>query len=91
MEAKQEEDTMPVDEKAEQISLEKLVVDEHNGLRGQTIRESGIREKTKGLVVGIERSGERLLNPASNTIFEWDDVVWLVGDKYRIRELNQKK
>jgi CPA2 family monovalent cation:H+ antiporter-2 len=91
VEAKPEEDTIPVDEKADQISLEKLVVDEKNGLRGQTIRESAIREKTKGLVVGIERGGERLLNPSSDTVFEWADVVWLVGDKHRIRELNQKK
>jgi len=91
VEAKQEEDNIPVDVMVDQISLEKLVVDENNGLRGQTIRESGIREKTKGLVVGIERGGERLLNPSSDTVFEWADVVWLVGDKHRIRELNQKR
>jgi monovalent cation:H+ antiporter-2, CPA2 family len=88
--AKQEEDNIPVDDKAEQISLQKLVVDEHNGLKGQSIRGSGIREKTKGLVVGIERRGERILNPSSDSIFEWGDVVWLVGDKHRIRVLNQQ-
>jgi len=90
VEAKQEEETLPVDGMVEQISLEKLVVDENNGLRGQTIRESGIREKTKGLVVGIERGSERKLNPSSDTVFEWADVVWLVGDKHRIRLLNQQ-
>lgn len=89
--AKQEEDSVPVDEQAEQITLEKLVVDENNGLRGQSIRTSGIREKTKGLVVGIERGGERILNPSSDSVFEWADVVWLVGDKHRIRLLNQVK
>jgi CPA2 family monovalent cation:H+ antiporter-2 len=70
----------------ENISLVKIVVDEHNGLKGQTIKQSGIREKTNGLVVGIERNGRRLLNPVSDTAFEWEDVVWLVGDRYKIRD-----
>jgi monovalent cation:H+ antiporter-2, CPA2 family len=74
---------------AEYISLEKLVVDEHNGLKGLTIRNSGIREQTNGLVVGIERKGERFLNPSSDTIFEWGDVVWLVGDRRRIAKLSK--
>ncbi len=67
-----------------EIDLEKIVVNEHNGLRGQSIRESGIREKTNGLVVGIERNGERILNPSSHTLLEWDDVVWLVGERKKI-------
>lgn len=69
---------------AQQISLEKIVVDAVNGLSGKTVKESGIREKTNGLVVGIERRGERMLNPSSNTTFEWGDVVWLVGDRNKI-------
>ena len=73
-----------VDVDSEEIVLEKIIVDETNQLRGQTIRNSGIREKTKGLVVGIERSGERLLNPASDTVFEWEDIIWLVGDRRKI-------
>lgn len=69
------------------INLERIMVDEHTGLKGQTIRTSGIRELTHGLVVGIERRGERILNPSSDTAFEWDDVVWLVGDKRKIHAL----
>jgi CPA2 family monovalent cation:H+ antiporter-2 len=80
----QAEDAPPVDVLADEIILQKLVVDEHNGLKGQTIRESGIREKTNGLVVGIERGGERILNPSSFTVFEWEDIVWLVGDRRKI-------
>lgn len=89
IEANHEEDTPPVDDMAEQISLEKIVVDEKNGLKGQTIRHSGIRERTKGLVVGIERGGDRILNPSSDIVFEWADIVWLVGDKQRITQLHQ--
>ncbi len=75
----------------EDIKLMKMRVDEHNLLKGQTIRGSGIREKTNGLVVGIERNGQRILNPDSYTIFEWDDIVWVVGDRRRILEMLDSK
>jgi len=71
----------------EDITLNKLIIDEHTDLRGRSIRESGIREIVKGLVVGIERNGERILNPDSTTIFEWDDVVWIVGERKQLQKL----
>lgn len=74
-------------EDTDNIALQKIVVDEHTLLRGKTIRESGIREKTSGLVVGIERDGKRILNPDSFTVFEWNDVIWIVGDRRKIQEL----
>ncbi|HVI44034.1 MAG TPA: cation:proton antiporter [Chitinophaga sp.] len=74
------------DSSDENIGLTSIVVDEHNGLKGKTIRNSGIRERTLALVVGIARGGERILNPASETVFEWEDVIWLVGDRKKIAE-----
>jgi CPA2 family monovalent cation:H+ antiporter-2 len=71
------------------IILQKIVVDEHNKLKGLTIRGSRIREKTNGLVVGIERNKERLLNPDSSSAFEWGDIVWIVGDRKKIQKLNE--
>lgn len=71
----------------EDITLNKLIIDEHTDLRGKSIRASGIREIVKGLVVGIERNGERILNPDSTTIFEWDDVVWIVGERKQLQKL----
>jgi len=71
----------------EDITLNKLIINEHTDLRGKSIRGSGIREKVNGLVVGIERNGERILNPDSTTIFEWDDVVWIVGDRKQLHLL----
>jgi CPA2 family monovalent cation:H+ antiporter-2 len=88
VESREDEEKPDAIAQSAHISLEKLVVDEHNGLKGKTIRSSGIREKTHGLVVGIERSGVRLLNPASDSVFEWGDVIWLVGDTHKIRMLN---
>ncbi|MFY0254102.1 cation:proton antiporter [Chitinophaga sp. 30R24] len=75
----------------ENIGLTSILVDEHNGLKGQTIRNSGIREKTKALVVGIARNGEKILNPASETTFQWGDIVWLVGNRKLINEFSRNK
>jgi len=53
----------------------------------QSIRESKLRERSKGLVVGIERNGKRILNPESDLIFETNDKVWIVGNELRIQIL----
>ncbi len=71
----------------EDIALQKIVVNEHTQLKGKDIRSSGLRERTNGLVIGIERGGERILNPESTTVFEWDDIVWIVGDRKKISEI----
>ena len=36
-----------------------------------------------GIVVGVERNKERILNPDSSLKLEWGDVIWIVGDKKR--------
>lgn len=69
------------------MSLQKIVINSKSPVFGQTIRSSGIREQTQGLVVGIERNGERILNPASDLTFENDDIVWIVGNNRKIPAL----
>lgn len=78
-----EEETFP----KQDMALQKVVINSKSPVFGQTIRDSGIREKTQGLVVGIERNGQRILNPDSNLIFENEDIVWIVGNNKRIPEL----
>jgi CPA2 family monovalent cation:H+ antiporter-2 len=70
----------------EPVTLHKIIVDNHNRLRGKTIRSSNIREQTAGLVVGIERDGQRILNPDSTIEFQWEDVIWIVGDWKKIKQ-----
>lgn len=69
------------------IVLKKIVMRDGAQQLGKTIRESGIREKTNGLVVGIERNGRRVLNPESNTVFQQGDKVWLVGEADLINDI----
>jgi CPA2 family monovalent cation:H+ antiporter-2 len=71
--------------------LQKIAVDELSKLKGLSIRESGLREKTDGLVVGIERAGQRILNPSSSTQFEYGDIVWLVGNSEKIKQFLELK
>jgi monovalent cation:H+ antiporter-2, CPA2 family len=54
---------------------------------GKSIKESKLREKTKGLVVGIEKRGQRFMNPESNILLEKDDILWIVGDKKLLADL----
>ncbi|GAO43633.1 cation:proton antiporter domain-containing protein [Flavihumibacter petaseus] len=81
-------DLLQLPEENEDIELVSIIVDEHNHLKGQSIRSSNIRERTDGLVVGIERDARRMLNPDSYTVFEWGDVVWIVGNRRKILSLS---
>jgi CPA2 family monovalent cation:H+ antiporter-2 len=85
------ESIIPDEADVNDISLQKILVDEHTKLKGSDIRNSGLRERTNGLVVGIQREKERILNPDSSTIFEWGDIVWIVGDRKKILQFNQEK
>lgn len=69
------------------MTLQKIVINTNSPVYGQSIRSSGIRETTHGLVVGIERKGERILNPDSNLVFENEDIVWIVGNNKKVPEL----
>lgn len=73
------------------VVLEKFIVSPISFLTGKTIRESGIREETNGLIVGIERQGNRILNPESTTIFSTNDLIWIVGEPGIAQFLKNKK
>jgi CPA2 family monovalent cation:H+ antiporter-2 len=67
--------------------LECLKLENESPFVSKSIRECGIRERVRGLIVGIERRSQRILNPDSTLTLERGDLVWLVGDKKLIREL----
>ncbi|MBC7372352.1 MAG: cation:proton antiporter [Bdellovibrionaceae bacterium] len=69
-------------------TLEQYMVPLTSEYLGKTIRHSGLREATKGIVVGVERSGKRFLNPDSGLTIEVGDLLWIVGDRRLIRSLN---
>jgi CPA2 family monovalent cation:H+ antiporter-2 len=69
---------------AKDFTLEKIEISERSLFLNKSIRESGLREATDGLVVGIERRGQRMLNPDSQELILVGDVLWIVGDREKV-------
>ena len=68
------------------FDLHHFHVDRRMACANQTILDCGIREKSQGLVVGIERGDRRILNPEPNERLRPDDVVWVVGEGKILRK-----
>lgn len=73
------------------VVLERVEVKTQHNIRGKTIRDSQIREMTHGMIVGLERNGERILNPDSSMVIENQDVLWIAGDRDLIKEFMANK
>lgn len=67
------------------FGLESFDVPENSPLSGQSIRDSFFRDKSGSLIVGIERQGERILNPHSNTQIHAGDRLWLAGEQKELK------
>jgi CPA2 family monovalent cation:H+ antiporter-2 len=70
-----------------QYGLKSVFIAEANRFIGKSIRESGIREISDGLVVGLERNGQRILNPDASLTIQDGDLLWLVGNTEKIKGL----
>ncbi len=81
--------SMPENETETRFSycLEHCLIQENSQFLGKPISESGIRELTHGLVVGIERRGKRILNPDTHLKLQTGDLLWIVGHRQKIRDL----
>ena len=70
----------------DQIALQNFQVTRDSRLYSHSIRSSGIRKEARGLVVGLERNGERILNPDSGVQLSEGDIVWIVGERGKIEK-----
>lgn len=68
------------------IKLIKVKVPETSAFIGSSVKMSGIRVDLKSHVVGLERNGERILNPNSSEIILAGDILWLVVLTDEIKE-----
>ncbi|BEG99143.1 cation:proton antiporter [Bacteroides sedimenti] len=73
------------------MALKQFMIDAHSGFLGKSIRESGIRDKYRCLIVGVERGGNTLRTPDVNVPFQEGDVVWVVGEQEDVYSLVNKK
>jgi CPA2 family monovalent cation:H+ antiporter-2 len=68
-------------------SLQPVSIAEGSPFVGRTIRETDVRERARGLVVGVERQGKRILNPSADFRILSGDLLWIVGETEKIRAL----
>ncbi len=75
------------DFKVSDYGLKGCVLSASSPFLGRNIRESGIREVTEGLVVGLERRSQRIINPDTSMVLEEGDILWIVGNKEKLKNL----
>ena len=61
--------------------MKQFVVDNQSPFLNTTIKDSGIRNLYRCLVVGVEKENDNLVSPEVNMVLEEGDVVWVVGEK----------
>jgi Kef-type K+ transport system membrane component KefB/uncharacterized protein with PhoU and TrkA domain len=65
----------------------KFQLSQSHELTGKSLRESGLRERVKGIILGIERNQKKMLNPDSTETLRDGDILWIYGDYAEIRSL----
>ena len=58
--------------------------------QGQAIALLRLREETGVSIVGIERDGERILNPGGEEVILEKDVLLLLGEKDQLEQARAK-
>ena len=74
-----------------EVNMEQFTITEGSHLIGRTILESGIRDRSTCLVIGIERGSSSIKNPSPSTVFEEGDIVWIVGEHEKVVQLSEGK
>lgn len=69
------------DIESREMFMKQWVVDESSELVGKTLQSSGIRERYRCLVVGMEKSSGELMMPRPGLVIEAGDVIWVVGEE----------
>lgn len=77
-------------EKSE-MALKQLIIDADSAFLGKTIRESGIRDKYRCMIAGVENGAGTLMVPDVNVPLGEGDIVWVVGEKEDVYQLIGQK
>ena len=73
-----------------EMHLKQFVVDAQSPFLNTTIKDSGIRNGFRCLVVGVENDNGNLMSPEAHMLLEEGDVVWVVGEKEDVYQLVDK-
>ena len=64
-----------------EMQLKQVLVADGSAWAGQSIKNSGIRERYHCMVVGVETPEGVLEKPKPDRVFRAGDIIWLVGEK----------
>ena len=67
------------------VCLEHFTVEAGSAFVGQSVMDSGIRDKAGCIVMGIERGEEYIMNPEPTIILQEGDSVLVAGETERLR------
>ncbi len=70
-----------------EMTLQQFMVEADSPFLGKTVRESGIREKYRCLIAGIDREPDGMMAPEITLTFEEGDIVWVVGENEHVHRL----
>lgn len=76
-----------IDFEKREMKLRQMVISGGSAFVGKTLAESGIRDKYKCMVVGIEQGEENLSQLPPTYRFEKGDVIWVVGEEAALSSL----
>ena len=74
-----------------EMHLKQFVVDGESPFLNTSIKDSGIRNDYRCLVVGVEKEAGNLLSPEAHMLLEDGDVIWVVGEKEDVYRLVNKE
>lgn len=70
------------------LSVEEITISGTSILKDKLIKESGLREKTEAMVVGIKRGEKMHFNPSANMKIQEDDILILIGEKQKLADIH---
>lgn len=76
----------PADENIlDDFELRGVLLEEGSQFIGKNLRDSKIRENVDGIIVGVERKNTRILNPDPSIVLEKDDILFIVGQRNKLK------
>ena len=84
---KRHQGTLPENLDNSEMLLRRMSVGENSPFLGKSLKESGIRDKYRCLVVGIEKADGTLHVPDPNIPLADGDTIWIVGENSDIQTM----
>ncbi len=74
-----------------EMTLQQFIIEPDSIFLGKTLRESGIRDKYRCLIAGVDREPDGMMAPDVNIVFMEGDIVWVVGENEHVHKLVEQK